>query len=113
MKKTSRIAKLLADMARMAFELGADIVKSDFPENPREMEKIVQSCPVPIVLLGGSKSPNIQDTLKDVLVCVQSGVSGVTFGRNVWQNPNPYKVIKAFQKIVHEEDLASALEVLK
>ena len=110
--KDSKNPKLLTDMARMAFELGADIVKSDFPSDPREMEKIVQACPVPIVLLGGSKSPNIEDTLKDVLICIQSGVAGVTFGRNVWQNPNPHKVIKAFQKIVHEENLRSALEVL-
>jgi class I fructose-bisphosphate aldolase len=111
--KETKDAHLLAGMARMAFEIGADVVKSDFPSNPEEMEKIAQACPVPIVLLGGSKSPDTETMLRDVLVCVQRGAAGVTFGRNVWQHPQPQKMIRAIQSIVHDEDLETALQILK
>jgi DhnA family fructose-bisphosphate aldolase class Ia len=111
--KNTKDAKLLTDMARMAYEIGADIVKSDFPENPRDMEKIARSCPVPVVLLGGDKSPSFRDTLADVLVCVQGGAAGVTFGRNVWQHPDICKVVRAIQKVVHDEDLKGAIEELE
>jgi class I fructose-bisphosphate aldolase len=111
--KNIKDGKLLTDMARIAYEVGADIVKSDFPDNPRDMEKIAQACPVPVVLLGGGKSPNIESMLSDVLICMQNGAAGVTFGRNVWQHPDICKVVKAIQKVVHEEDLPGALAVLK
>jgi fructose-bisphosphate aldolase, class I len=111
--KETKEAALLAGMARIAFEIGADVVKSDFPNDPYEMERIAEACPVPIVLLGGSKSPDIETMLGDVLVCVQRGASGVTFGRNVWQHPEPQKMIRAIQSIVHDEDLEGALRIMR
>ncbi len=105
--------KLLADMARIAFEIGADVVKSAMPEEPKEMDRIVESCPVPIVLLGGGKNDCVDEMLQNVLICIQCGVSGVTFGRNVWQYSQPAKMIRAIQKIVHEEDLPAAIEALR
>lgn len=111
--KNTKDGQLLADMARIAYELGADIVKSDFPDNPPDMKKIAQACPVPVVLLGGAKAPTTKDMLSDVLVCIQNGAAGVTFGRNVWQNPEIPKFMKAIQKVVHDEDLPGALAVLK
>lgn len=111
--KETKDARLLAGMARMAFEIGADVVKSDFPTNPHEMERIAEACPAPIVLLGGSKSPDTTTMLGDVLVCVQRGAAGVTFGRNVWQHPQPHKMIAAIQSIVHNEDMDAAVQILK
>ena len=111
--KKTKDAHLLAGMARMAFEIGADVVKSDFPNDPYEMEKIAEACPVPIVLLGGSKSPDTETMLRDVLVCMQRGAAGVTFGRNVWQHPEPQKMIRAIQSIVYDEDLENALKIMK
>lgn len=105
--------KILADMARIAYEIGADVVKSDFPEDPEDMTMIAEACPVPIVLLGGGKTESIADMLRDVLVCMQRGASGVAFGRNVWQHPNPARLVRAIQHVVHEEDLEAAIEVLK
>jgi class I fructose-bisphosphate aldolase len=111
--KETKDAHLLAGMARMAFEIGADVVKSDFPNDPYEMKKIAEACPVPIVLLGGSKSLDIETMLRDVLVCMQRGAAGVTFGRNVWQHPEPGKMIRAIQSIVHDEDLETALHIMQ
>jgi DhnA family fructose-bisphosphate aldolase class Ia len=111
--KNIKDSKLLADMARIAYELGADIVKSDFPENPEDMKKISRACPVPIVLLGGGKSAKTENMLSDVHICIQNGAAGVTFGRNVWQHAAIHKIVKAIQKVVHEEDLPGALALLK
>lgn len=105
-------SRLLADMARIACEVGADIVKSDFPDPPHEMERIARACTVPIVLLGGGKNPELECMLADLLTCIQNGASGVAFGRNVWQHPEPIKMINAIQKIVHREDLKEAIAVL-
>ncbi len=111
--KVNKDVKLLTDMARIAFEIGADVVKSDYPNPAEGMAKLVEACPAPIVLLGGGKSSNNEEMLRDVLICLQCGAAGVTFGRNVWQHPQPAKMIKAIQKIVHEEDLQAAMEELK
>jgi DhnA family fructose-bisphosphate aldolase class Ia len=106
-------AKLLADLARIAFETGADVVKSDFPEDPGDMEKIANACPAPVVILGGGKTKSIEGVLTDVLGCVQSGAAGVAFGRNVWQYPDPAKFVRAIQLVVHEQDLRGALDSLE
>ena len=87
-------------------------MKSDFPDVPEEMERIAESCPAPIVLLGGGKSQCVEEMLHDVLVCIQRGASGITFGRNVWQHPHPQKMIRAIQKIVHEQDFPGAIAEL-
>lgn len=110
--KNTKDSNLLADMARIAFEIGADVVKSDFPDPPEEMEKIAEACPVPIVLLGGGKNESVEDMLKDVLICTQTGASGIAFGRNVWQHPEPAKMIQAIQAIVHEQNYEAALQIL-
>jgi fructose-bisphosphate aldolase, class I len=113
--KNIKDSKLLTDMARIAYEVGADIVKSDFPENPRDMEMIARACPVPVVLLGGGKSPKIESMLADVLICIQNGAAGVTFGRNVWQQSQAgiCSIVQAIQMVVHKEDLHGALAALK
>jgi fructose-bisphosphate aldolase, class I len=105
--------KTLADMARIAYEIGADVVKSDFPANPKDMALIAEACPVPIVLLGGGKTDSIDSMLEDVLGCIQQGANGIAFGRNVWQHPDPAKLIRAIQCVVHAEDLKAAREALR
>jgi DhnA family fructose-bisphosphate aldolase class Ia len=104
--------KILADMARIAFEIGADIVKSDYPDDPRDMALIAEACPVPVVLLGGGKTDSIRDMLESVLVCMQQGASGVAFGRNVWQHADPGRLVRAIQHVVHDLDIKTAFEVL-
>ena len=111
--KPVKDAKLLTDMVRIAYEIGADVVKSDYPIPAESMAKMTEACPVPIVLLGGGKSDSDEEMLKDVLVCIRNGAVGVTFGRNVWQHPEPVKMVRAIQKIVHEEDLDAAMQQLK
>jgi fructose-bisphosphate aldolase, class I len=101
--------KVLRDMARIAFEFGADIVKIDAPDKPEEFQQVAESCPVPLLVLGGAKKTDTSTMLQDVLTVVRNGAAGVTFGRNVWQHPEPERMVKALKKVVHQENLEDAI----
>lgn len=104
---------VLRDMARIAFEYGADIVKIDSPDDPSEFKKVAESCPVPLLVLGGAKKSDTTTMLKDVLTVVKNGASGITFGRNVWQDPNPERIVRALKKVVYEENIEEAIKILE
>ena len=73
---------------RMAVELGADAVKTDYSGDPDSMRWVVQGCPVPVLVLGGSRHASEEDALKVVRGAVSAGAAGVFFGRNVFQADN-------------------------
>jgi len=70
---------------RMAVELGADAVKTDYTGDPVSMRSVVEGCPIPILVLGGSRQGSDRDALETVRNVVASGAAGVFFGRNVFQ----------------------------
>jgi len=92
-------AKYLSLASRMAAELGAHIVKTYFCEG---FEKVVETCPVPIVIAGGKKIPE-KDALKMAYDALQAGAIGVDMGRNVFQSENPKAMIQAVNAIVHKK----------
>ena len=92
-------AKYLSLASRMAAELGASIVKTYYCE---DFEKVVDTCPVPIVIAGGKKQPE-KDALKMAYDALQKGAIGVDMGRNIFQSSNPVGMIKAVNAIVHKK----------
>lgn len=70
---------------RMAAELGADAVKTDYTGDPQSMRAVVDECPVPILVLGGSKQGSDEESLRMVREVALAGAAGVFFGRNVFQ----------------------------
>jgi DhnA family fructose-bisphosphate aldolase class Ia len=112
-QKTAKDARILSEMARISAEFGADVVKTDYPENPADFEMIATACPVPLVVLGGTKKPTVEGLLSDTLEVMRNGASGVTFGRNAWQTEAPEKMVRAINQVVHHLDLPAALEELK
>ncbi len=92
-------AKYLSLASRMAAELGAHIVKTYFCEN---FERVVDTCPVPIVIAGGKKRPE-KDALHMAYDALQAGAIGVDMGRNVFQSKDPVAMIKAVNAIVHKK----------
>ncbi len=74
--------------SRMAAELGADLIKTEHSGDTATMRTLVDSCPVPILVLGGSRTGSDDDVLNFVRSIVQSGAAGVFFGRNVFQADN-------------------------
>jgi DhnA family fructose-bisphosphate aldolase class Ia len=83
--ENSRDAKWLMLHTRMAAELGADIIKTESAEDVETMRRVVSACPIPILVLGGTRSGSDEEVLSAVRAIVQSGAAGVFFGRNIFQ----------------------------
>ena len=73
---------------RMAVELGADAVKTDYTGDPISMRSVVEGCAVPILVLGGTRQGSDEDALQMIRDAVCAGAAGVFFGRNVFQAPD-------------------------
>jgi DhnA family fructose-bisphosphate aldolase class Ia len=74
--------------SRMAVELGADVIKTEFTGDPDTMREVIEACPIPILVLGGTRTGSDEDILNVTLEIVRSGAAGVFFGRNVFQSTN-------------------------
>jgi len=98
-KELVRDAKYLRLAARICAELGAHLVKTYFC--PEGFETVAASCPVPLVMAGGKKLPEL-DAMKMAYNAIQQGASGVDMGRNIFQADAPVAMIQAIGKIAHE-----------
>lgn len=101
--------------ARMAVELGADVVKTAYPTGASvdDFIKIIDACPVPVIVLGGDAGGKDRDLLAMVRNAMDAGASGVAIGRNVWQHAEAPKMAAALQALVHDNAaLDSALKLL-
>jgi putative autoinducer-2 (AI-2) aldolase len=92
-----RDARYLGLACRIAAELGASVVKTYFCEDFR---KVVEGCPVPVVIAGGKKLPE-RAALQLAHDAISEGAVGVDMGRNIFQSTNPVGMIKAVQAVVH------------
>jgi putative autoinducer-2 (AI-2) aldolase len=99
-KDMVRDAKYFRLACRIIAELGAHLVKTYYVDDG--FETITSSCPVPIVMAGGKKLPEI-DALTMAYKAVQGGAAGVDMGRNIFQSDSPIAMIRAVRKVVHEE----------
>ncbi|KPJ49553.1 autoinducer 2 aldolase [candidate division TA06 bacterium DG_26] len=97
-KEMTRDARYLSLCCRIAAELGAHFVKTYFCE---EFEKVVESCPVPLVIAGGKKVPE-REALQLAYNAVSKGAAGVDMGRNIFQSDDPVGMIQAVRAIVHK-----------
>jgi putative autoinducer-2 (AI-2) aldolase len=68
---------------------------------PEGFETVTASCPVPIVMAGGKKLPEL-DALTMAYNAVREGASGVDMGRNIFQSEAPQTMMEAVRKVVHE-----------
>ncbi len=97
-KELGKDARYLSLACRMAAEQGAHIVKTYYCEN---FEKVVESCPAPIIVAGGKKIPE-RDALQLTYNAVKAGAVGVDMGRNIWQSEHPVAMIRATRAIIHQ-----------
>jgi putative autoinducer-2 (AI-2) aldolase len=106
-----RDVRFLSLSCRIAAELGATYVKTYYCD---EFEKVVESCPIPIVIAGGPKLETELDAMEMAHDAVEKGAVGVDMGRNIWQSPHPVAMIKAVRAVVHQKmPPEEALEVFK
>jgi putative autoinducer-2 (AI-2) aldolase len=98
-KDMVRDARYLSLASRIAAEMGAHMVKTYYCD---DFEKVVETCPVPIVIAGGKKIAE-REALELAYSGVNSGAVGVDMGRNIFQSDSPGGMIKAVRAIVHDD----------
>ena len=64
-------------------------------------ETVTASCPVPVVIAGGKKVPELE-ALTMAHNAVLQGAAGVDMGRNVFQSEAPLDMLQAVSRVVHE-----------
>jgi len=98
-KDMVRDAQYFRLATRICAELGAQFVKTYYVADG--FETVTASCPVPIVMAGGKKLPELE-ALTMAFRAVDEGAAGVDMGRNIFQSAAPTAMIQAVQKVVHE-----------
>ena len=83
---------------RIAAEFGAGFVKTYYCD---DFEKVVESCPVPVVIAGGPKLETELDAFKMAHDAIRMGAVGVDMGRNIFQAGDPIAMIQAVRAVVH------------
>jgi len=97
----ARDARYFRLATRICAELGAHYIKSYYIEDG--FETVTASCPVPIVMAGGKKLPEL-DALTMAYNAVQQGASGVDMGRNIFQSDSPVSMLQAVRAVVHNNE---------
>ncbi len=97
-KEMVRDARYLGLACRIAAELGAQVVKTYYCDG---FDKIVNGCPVPVVIAGGKKIEE-RDALRLAHDAVSAGAVGVDMGRNIFQSQWPVPMIRAVRSIVQD-----------
>lgn len=100
-KDMARDARYFRLATRICAELGAHYIKSYYIEEG--FETVTASCPVPIVMAGGKKIPEL-DALKMAHNAIQQGASGVDMGRNIFQSDSPVAMLQAVRAVVHDDE---------
>lgn len=106
-----RDARYLSLCCRICAELGATIVKTYWCE---DFEKVVDGCPVPVMIAGGPKCETEKEVFEFVHDGMMRGSIGINLGRNVWQTPHPVAVAKGLQAIIHKKaSVEDAVEIFE
>lgn len=109
-KDMARDARYFGLASRIAAENGANIVKTYYCDG---FEKVAAACPVPVVIAGGKKLPELE-ALQLCYQAINDGAAGVDMGRNVFQSEAPAAMIQAVRAVVHENmKPEQALELYK
>ena len=101
---------LIAYSARIGLELGADIVKIKYNDDPSGLQWVVKNAGLTkVVIAGGHKRPDFE-FLKMAEEVIKAGASGLAVGRNIWQSENPLALSKALREIVHNGKTADEVK---
>ena len=96
-----RDPNLLAFGCRMAAELGAHAIKTEYTGDTESMASIVEGCPVPVMVLGGPRIDSEEDLIESTRGAMAAGAKGVIYGRNIWQSDDPVQISANIRDAVH------------
>jgi class I fructose-bisphosphate aldolase len=94
----------VAYAARTGLELGADAVKIKYTGDSTTFSWAVKSAGKALVFMsGGPKAPTDQDFLNQVQGAIDAGATGLAVGRNVWQNPDPFRISDSLREVIFQK----------
>lgn len=105
---TSNRKDYVSLIARMAAEAGADMVKVEYTGDVQSFSEVVQTCAVPVVMMGGAKSNRFIDFLTVLEDAMHAGAKGIAVGRNLFLHANPTLATRAVRRVVCEGKSAEA-----
>ncbi|MEE8178764.1 MAG: 2-amino-3,7-dideoxy-D-threo-hept-6-ulosonate synthase [Nitrosopumilaceae archaeon] len=103
--------EIVAHVARIGADCGADIVKTVYTGDIDSFSKVVKGTPVPVVIAGGPKAKTDMDVLQMTEDAMKAGAKGVTYGRNIFAHKTPDRMVQALSAIIFEN--VSAKEAVK
>ncbi|MGH2545427.1 MAG: class I fructose-bisphosphate aldolase [Actinomycetota bacterium] len=92
----------LARNVRLCAELGADIVKTNWPGSGEAFGRLVEATAgVPVVLAGGSRVED-RELLERMQAAVGAGGIGCSVGRNIFMHRDPEAITRALSRVIRE-----------
>lgn len=88
-------------LVRLARELGADIVKADPTDDPKDFHHVIQAARCPVLVRGGGKA-DLMTVFKNSAEMIAQGAKGMVYGRNIYQHDNPKAVVSALMAMIHD-----------
>ncbi len=95
------LSQIMIDGTRVAFELGADLVKIDRTPSRAALADLVAAVPVPVLLRGGPPRNGPAATIADLEACLDAGMAGAVYGRTVWQDEDPEGITRELRSVIH------------
>jgi DhnA family fructose-bisphosphate aldolase class Ia len=92
--------------ARIASELGADIVKVAHPGESQLLE-LAATLMVPVVIAGGEVNGHWNCFLNSASIVLASGIAGLCVGRRIFTHADPARATAALRAVVHGESAGS------
>jgi len=106
--------EVVAHAARLAEELGADIVKTLYTGDAKTFRDVTSSVSIPVLVAGGPKADTDSAVLELVHGAMRAGAAGASIGRNVWQAKRPRAMTEALARIIYNGvDAKAAQKALK
>ncbi|MCZ2156204.1 MAG: aldolase [Bryobacterales bacterium] len=100
--RSTGYSRTIAVLVRQAVELGADIIKTDPTDPPKEFERIVEAAGGKPLLVRGGARKALPELLRQTEELMQLGARGLAFGRNILQQPDPQRVTQALMAMIHD-----------
>ena len=91
----------IVTLVRLARELGADVIKADPTTNPEDFHKVVEAARCPVLVRGGGRE-DLKMVFKKSALLMAQGAQGMVYGRNVYQNSNPGRIVTVLMAVIHQ-----------
>lgn len=93
--------KLVVALVRQARELGADVIKADPTDHAEDYHEVIEAARCPVLVRGGGRKP-LEAVFAEAEAFLAQGAQGLVYGRNIYQHPQPARIVAAFMAMIHQ-----------